>query len=351
MKPALRCSKSCRACEKVLPLTAWLGCAGSSRRRPSSSCGRWLGLRVCSSALKLACETERSFCTLCCSAFPGRRRHGEAIFSVDASFLTPLYCPPPDVFILLAFFGFDVSTSGQADVEDVVSADGLRSWAAELGESAARSLRGRLRKWRFRGDGPSLQHLAAELGVAFENVSRINLTERIVLALCPAAAPSASSDIKYHVWRSLRAAHEAGADTVAAVVLAAPDIFEDVNLRRSAAAYSLDITATVFCDRHLSSAAEQQLLAELLLKALPHWPEVDVALAPEVSTAWEAAVASLRGVRVPSLSAPLQQCLLAAVLEDRADQRAGERQKLSFYHFSRKHREGFFRAEPPDTTT
>ena len=109
-------------------------------------------------------------------------------------------------------------------------------------------------------------------------MSRSNLTERIVLALCPAAAPSASADIKYHVWRSLRAAHEAGADTVAAVVLAAPDIFEDVNLRRSAAAYSLDITAAVFCDRHLSSAAEQQLLAELLLKALPHWPEVDVAL-------------------------------------------------------------------------
>ena len=51
----------------------------------------------------------------------------------------------------------------------------------------------------------------------------------------------------------------------------------------------------------------------------------------EVRSGWDAAVASLKGVIVSGLTSSVQHCLLAALLEDRVDQRAGERQHSIYY--------------------
>ena len=83
------------------------------------------------------------------------------------------------------------------------TADGLRQLAAALGDRAAPSLRARLRGVPLRNAEPCLQGLATELGVPFENITRDTLVHRIVMALCPLAAPGAQADIKYHVWRKL----------------------------------------------------------------------------------------------------------------------------------------------------
>ena len=174
-------------------------------------------------------------------------------------------------------------------------------------------------------DGLCLQQLAEELGVAFEDVRKETLIHRMVLVLCPLAAPSASADVKYQIWRSLRAVREAGAEDVAGAVAAAPDILEDANLRKRAIACSLDLAVEAFRERHLSCEEETQLLAKELLRTLEHWSDVDTALPLEVSSGWEAAVASLKGVTVSGLTSSVQHCLLAALLEDRVDQRAGER--------------------------
>jgi len=171
-----------------------------------------------------------------------------------------------------------------------------------------------------------VQQLAEELGVAFENVRKETLIHRLVMVLCPLAPPSASADVKYMIWRSLWAVREAGgAADVAGVVAAVPDIFEDADLRKAAIACALDVAVEACRERHLSCEEETQLLAQELLRALEHWPDVDSALPREVSSGWEAAVASLKGVTVSGLTSSMQHCLLAAVLEDRVDQRAGER--------------------------
>ena len=49
------------------------------------------------------------------------------------------------------------------------------------------------------------------LGVAFEDVRKETLI-RTVVVLCPLAASSVSVDVKYQIWRSLRAVREAGAE-------------------------------------------------------------------------------------------------------------------------------------------
>ena len=95
-------------------------------------------------------------------------------------------------------------------------------------------------------DGLCLQQLAEELGVAFEDVRKETLIHRMVVVLCPLAAPSASADVKYQIWRSLRAVREAGAEDVAGAVAAAPDILEDANLRKRAIACSLDLAVEAF---------------------------------------------------------------------------------------------------------
>ena len=213
--------------------------------------------------------------------------------------------------------------------EEILTADGLRRLAAEHGEKAPARIRERLRSVRLRpgdGDGVCVQQLAEELGVAFENARKETLIHRLVMVLCPLASPSASADVKYQIWRSLRAVREAGgAADVAGVVAAVPDIFEDADLRKAAIACALDVAVETCRQRHLTCEQQTQLLAQELLRALEHWPDVDSALPREVSSGWEAAVASLKGVTVSGLASSMQHCLLAAVLEDRVDQRAGER--------------------------
>ena len=108
--------------------------------------------------------------------------------------------------------------------------------------------------------------------------------------------------MKYQIWRSLRAVREAGAEDVAGAVAAAPDILEDANLRKRAIACSLDLAVEAFRERHLSCEEETQLLAKELLRTLEHWSDVDTALPLEVSSGWEAAVASLKGVTVSGLT-------------------------------------------------
>ena len=162
-----------------------------------------------------------------------------------------------------------------------------------------------------------------ELGVPFENITRDTLVHRIVMALCPLAAPGAQADIKYHVWRLLRKLRDARAETAEAVAAAARDIVESSNLCRAAAAYCLDVTVEVIARRHCSAAEEARILVTRVVSALQQWPAVEAALASQVAVTWEDAVASLQGVATPGLCVPLQHALLAAVLDARGDQRAG----------------------------
>ena len=141
------------------------------------------------------------------------------------------------------------------------TADGLRQLAAALGDRAAPSLRARLRGVPLRNAEPCLQGLATELGVPFENITRDTLVHRIVMALCPLAAPGAQADIKYHVWRLLCKLRDARAETAEAVAAAARDIVESSNLRRAAAAYCLDVTVEVIARRHCSAAEKARILA------------------------------------------------------------------------------------------
>ncbi|CAJ1431525.1 unnamed protein product [Effrenium voratum] len=214
-------------------------------------------------------------------------------------------------------------TAGRASADDRVTADGLRQLAAALGDGAAPSLRARLRGVPLRNAEPCLQGLAMELGVPFENITRDTLVHRIVMALCPLAAPGAQADIKYHVWRLLRKLRDARAETAEAVAAAARDIVESSNLCRAAAAYCLDVTVEVIARRHCSAAEEARILVTRVVSALQQWPAVEAALASQVAVTWEDAVASLQVVATPGLCVPLQHALLAAVLDARGDHRAG----------------------------
>eukprot|EP00439_Symbiodinium_sp_Y106_P004237 s5173_g1.t1 len=73
---------------------------------------------------------------------------------------------------------------------------------------------------------------------------------RMVCGLVSLAAPSASADVKYQIWRSLRAVCEAGAEDIAA---AASDILENANLRKRAIA-SLDLAVYISRDRGIFPA-------------------------------------------------------------------------------------------------
>ena len=120
-----------------------------------------------------------------------------------------------------------------------------------------------------------------------QNITRDTLAHRIVMALCPLAAPGAQADIKYHVWR-----FDAQAETAEAVAAAARDIVESSNLHRAAAAYCLDVTVEVIACRHCSAAEEARILATGVVSASQQWPAVEAALASQVAVPWEDAVAS-----------------------------------------------------------
>ncbi|CAJ1457483.1 unnamed protein product, partial [Effrenium voratum] len=124
------------------------------------------------------------------------------------------------------------------------TADGLRQLAAALGDRAAPVF------------GPDfVEFHCAMLSRVYKDWLRI------VMALCPLAAPGAQADIKHHVWRLLRKLRDARAETAEAVAAAARDIVESSNLRRAAAAYCLDVTVEVIARRHCSAAEEARILA------------------------------------------------------------------------------------------
>ncbi|CAJ1343571.1 unnamed protein product, partial [Effrenium voratum] len=213
-------------------------------------------------------------------------------------------------------------TAGRASADDALPQMACGSWQRRWATGRP-SLRARLRGVPLRNAEPCLQGLAMELGVPFENITRDTLVHRIVMALCPLAAPGAQADIKYHVWRLLRKLRDARAETAEAVAAAARDIVESSNLCRAAAAYCLDVTVEVIARRHCSAAEEARILVTRVVSALQQWPAVEAALASQVAVTWEDAVASLQGVATPGLCVPLQHALLAAVLDARGDQRAG----------------------------
>ncbi|CAJ1461403.1 unnamed protein product, partial [Effrenium voratum] len=162
-------------------------------------------------------------------------------------------------------------TVGHASADDPVTADGLRQLAAAL------------------GDRDFVEFHCAMLSRVYKDWLRI------VMVLCPLAAPGAQADIKYHVWRLLRKLCDARAETAEAVAAAAPDIVESSNLRRAAAAYCLDVTVEVIARRHCSAAEEARILATGVVSALQQWPAVEAALASQVAVTREDAVASLQG--------------------------------------------------------
>ena len=109
----------------------------------------------------------------------------------------------------------------------------------------------------------------------------------MVCGLVSLAAPSASADVKYQIWRSLRAVCEAGAENIAA---AASDILENANLRKRAIA-SLDLAVYISRDRGIFPAKRRHSYLRKNYYAR------------------QAAVASLKGVTVlPCSIAFLRHC-------------------------------------------